>query len=109
MRNLPLVTPPQTANKRAAGWQIIATAIGATVIVMMFLWGINNQRDETAGQSPAATQTAPAQPAGDQQQGTQQSEQKDQGSNNASATTGQGSHQEGEVAQKANSNQQQKP
>ena len=104
LRNLPLVTPPQTGKRRAAWWQITAAAIGAVVIVFVFLWGISNQRDETASRPTAATQATPASPQGEAQQGTQQSGQQ-QGSTNAPATTGQGSREQGEAEQKKNSGQ----
>ena len=109
LRNLPLVTPPQTGKRRAAWWQITAAAIGAVVIVFVFLWGISNQRDETASRPTAATQATPASPQGEAQQGsgqqnTLQSGQQ-QGSTNAPATTGQGSREQGEAEQKKNSGQ----
>jgi hypothetical protein len=103
--NLPLVMPPQTPNKRAAGWQTTAAALGAIAIVILFLWGINNQRDETSGQPTAATQTTPALPAGEQHSGAQQAGPEQQESGNAATTTGQGGHDEGEAGQKANSGQ----
>jgi hypothetical protein len=102
--NLPLVMPPQIPNKHAAGWQITAAALGAIAIVILFLWGINNQRDETSGQPTAATQATPTSPAGEQQSGAQQSGPEQQGSGNAATTTGQG-HDEGEAGQKTNSGQ----
>ena len=108
LRNLPLVKPPQTGKRRAAWWQITAAAIGAVAIIFTFLWGISNQRDETAGQ-PTATQATPASAQGGAQQApaqenTQQSGQQ-QGSSNAPATTGQGSREQGEAEQKTNSGQ----
>jgi hypothetical protein len=109
LRNLPLVKPSQTGKRRAAWWQITAAAIGAVAIIFMFLWGISNQRDETAGQPTAATQATPTSPQGGAQQApaqenTQQSGQQ-QGSSNAPATTGQGSLEQGEAEQKTNSGQ----
>jgi hypothetical protein len=109
LRNLPLVTPPQTGKRRAAWWQITAAAIGAVAIIVVFLWGVSNQRDETAGEPTAATKATPASPQGDAQQApaqknTQQSRQQ-QGSSNAPATTGQGSREQGEAEQKTNSGQ----
>jgi cytoskeletal protein RodZ len=104
-----LVTPPQTGKRRAAWWQITAAAIGAVAIIVVFLWGVSNQRDETAGEPTAATKATPASPQGDAQQApaqknTQQSRQQ-QGSSNAPATTGQGSREQGEAEQKTNSGQ----
>jgi cytoskeletal protein RodZ len=109
-RNLPLVKPPQTGKRRAAWWQITAAAIAAVAIIFVFLWGISNQRDETAGQPTAATQATPASPQGEAQQApaqenTQQSSQQQQGSSNAPATTGQGNREQGEAEQKTNSGQ----
>jgi hypothetical protein len=109
LRNLPLVTPPQTGKSRAAWWQITA-AIGAVAIIVVFLWGISNQRDETAGEPTAATMATPASPQRDAQQppaqqNTQQSRQQQQGSSNASTTTGQDSREHGEAEQKTNSGQ----
>jgi len=97
LRNLPLVTSPQTGKRRAAWWQITAAAIGAVLIIAVFLWGISNQRDETASQPTAATQATPASPQGEAQQ--------QQGSSNPPATTGQGSREQGEAEQKTNSRQ----
>jgi hypothetical protein len=108
LRNLPLVTPPQTGERRAAWWQITAAAIGAVAIVFVFLWGISNQRDENTGQPTAATQATPS-PKGEAQapaqQNIQQSGQQQQGSSNAPTTTGQGSREQGEAEQKTNSGQ----
>ena|GEM_PF-1118364 len=109
LRNLPLVTPPQTGQKRAAWWQITAAAIGAVAIVFVFLWGISNQRDENTGQPTAAIQATPASPQGEApqapaQQNIQQSGQQ-QGSSNPPTTTGQGSREQGEAEQKTNSGQ----
>jgi|SRR5690242_10278266 len=95
MRNLALATQPQPGKKRAAGWQIVLTAVGAIAIVTIFLWGINNQRDESAGQQTAVTESTPSsqgartqgeQPAQTQQQAGQQQ----QGAGKTPATTGQG-------------------
>jgi len=110
LRNLPLVTSPQTGKRRAAWWQITAAAIGAVLIIAVFLWGISNQRDETASQPTAATPATPASPQGEAQQGsaaqnTQQPGQQQQGSSNPPATTGQGSREQGEAEQKTNSRQ----
>ena len=108
LRNLPLVTPPQPGKRRAAWWQITAAAIGAVAIVFLLLWGINNQRDETAGQPTAATQATPATPQGESQQAPAQQDSspgQQQGLSNASSTTGQGSRDQGEAAQKSNSGQ----
>ncbi|HEY6025029.1 MAG TPA: hypothetical protein VIV34_12735 [Pseudolabrys sp.] len=101
MQNLPMVTQPQSGKKRAAGWQVTLTAIGAIAIVTIFLWGINNQRDETSGQHTAATQPTPASPQGANQQSGQQSpqgqdqqqagQQQGSGSTKSSDTTGSGS------------------
>jgi hypothetical protein len=91
IRSLALATRPRPPEKRAAGWQIALTAIGAIAIVTIFLWGINNQRDEAAGQQTATTEAAPpvqeAKPQGEQQQ---QPGQQQQVPNQAPATTGQG-------------------
>jgi|SRR5215472_905522 hypothetical protein len=101
LRNPPLVRQPQPGEKRAAGWQIALTAVGAIVIVVVFLWGISNQRDENGGQQTVATHATPATPQGADQQGgqpqgkSQQSGQQQQGSNNASTTTGQGGNDQG--------------
>jgi len=100
LRNLPLVTSPQTGKRRAAWWQITAAAIGAVLIIAVFLWGISNQRDETASQPTAATPATPASAQNTQQPGQQQ-----QGSSNPPATTGQGSREQGEAEQKTNSRQ----
>jgi len=104
LRNLPLVTPPQTGKRRAAWWQITAAAIGAVAIIFVFLWGISNQRDETAGQPTAATQATPTSPQGDAQQAPAQ-QNPQQRSSNAPATSGQGSREQGEAEQKKNSEQ----
>ncbi len=85
IRNLPLVTPPRQARKRAAGWQIALTALGVVAIVTVFLWGINNQRDETAGQQSATTAATPVAPQG-KQAGQNDAERQ------APSTTGQGSN-----------------
>jgi hypothetical protein len=60
VRNLPLVQPPQPGGKRAAGWQIVLTALAAITIIAVFLWGVTNQRSESGGEQTAATQPAPA-------------------------------------------------
>lgn len=60
VRNLPLVQPPQPGEKRAAGWQIVLTALAAITIIAVFLWGVTNQRSESGGEQTAATQPAPA-------------------------------------------------
>ncbi len=60
VRNLPLVQPPQPGEKRAAGWQIVMTALAAITIIAVFLWGVTNQRSESGGEQTAATQPAPA-------------------------------------------------
>lgn len=104
LRNLPLVTPPQTGKRRAAWWQITAAAIGAFAIIFVFLWGISNQRDETAGQPTAATQATPTSPQGDAQQASAR-QNPQQRSSNAPATSGQGSREQGEAEQKKNSEQ----
>jgi Chitin synthesis regulation, resistance to Congo red len=109
-RNLPLVKAPQSGEKRAARWQIAATAIGVIVVIVLFLWGLNNQRDETAGQQTAGTQpmqvtpqssTGGPPPAQNQQQAGQQQ----QSQSNAPTTTGQGSADHGGDAQKSNAGQ----
>jgi cytoskeletal protein RodZ len=84
VRNLPLVKPPQPSEKRADGWQVAATAIAAVVIVSLFLWGINNQRDETTAGQQTATQATP--------QGGQEPQAQNQQPGNAAATTGQSSN-----------------
>ena len=83
IRNLPLVTPPGPAKKGAAGWQIALTVFGAVAIVTVFLWGINNQRNGTAGQQSAATAAAPVVPQGTETGQTDAQRQ-------APSTTGQG-------------------
>lgn len=95
MRNLPVVTPPPTGNKRAAGWQKTVTAIAAIAIVAIFLWGLNNQRDESTGEQSAGTQPTPVAPQGAspppaQAQNQQQTGAQQQDQDNGSATTGQG-------------------
>jgi hypothetical protein len=95
IQNLALATQPRPGERRAAGWQIVLTAAVAVAVVTIFLWGINNQRDETAGQQTAATEAAPpAQESklqGEQSPQTQQQAgQQHQGSGNAPTTTGQG-------------------
>jgi hypothetical protein len=60
VQNLPLVQPPQPGEKRAAGWQIVLTALAAITIIAVFLWGVTNQRSESGGEQTAATQPAPA-------------------------------------------------
>jgi hypothetical protein len=85
VRNLPLVKPPQPGEKRVAGWQVAATAIAAIVIVSLFLWGVNNQREETtAGQQATAPRTT--------LQGRQEPQAQNQQPGNAAATTGQSSN-----------------
>lgn len=92
VRNLPLVTAPRPDKKRAAGWQIAITAIGAVAIVMIFLWGINNQRDETARQKTAATMATPAAPQNaNPQQGQHQQQ--------VPETTGQSANDKGDTPQ----------
>jgi hypothetical protein len=83
VRQLPRVIAPQPGKKRAAGWQIALTAVGLVAIVTVFLWGINNQRDETEGRQSAATTPMPA--ASQNADGRQ-----------SPSTTGQGSHEGGE-------------
>jgi len=88
IRNLPLVTEPRT-TKRAAGWQIALTAFGFVAILTLFFFGINHQRNETAGEQTSATMPTPVAPQGDdaqkgQQQAGQQPEQQQP------STTGQG-------------------
>jgi len=76
IRNRPLVTEPRVRKKRAVGWQIALTAVGLIAIVTVFLFGINHQRDETAGEQTAATMATPVAPqGGDTQQGQQQNQQ----------------------------------
>jgi len=98
IRNLPVVTTEPPVNRSAASWQVLLTAVALVAIVTIFFWGINNQRDETAGEQTAATmpasvapQSADAkqdtkqdQPQGQQQAGQQQPQQ-------PPSTTGQGS------------------
>ena len=82
IRNLPLVTEPRDGRKRAATWQVVLTAFGLVAIVTIFFWGINNQRDETAGEKTAATMPTSATPQGADTQG--------QGEQQPASTTGQG-------------------
>jgi hypothetical protein len=90
IRNLPLVTEPRDTKRPAATWQIVLTAFGLIAIVTVFLWGINNQRDETAGQQTAATMPSTVSPQGgaEQNQNQQQAGQPPQQSK--PSTTGQG-------------------
>lgn len=92
IRNLPLVTEPRGGKRRAATWQIVLTAVVLIAIVSVFLWGVNNQRDETAGEQTAATMPAPATPqtAAQQGQNSQQAGQQPQQQQQAPSTTGQG-------------------
>lgn len=95
LRNLPLVTEPRSAHKPAAPWQVLLTALGLTAIVATFLFGINHQRGETAGEQTAATTPTPVAPQGDgtqqgQQQGQQQAGQQSQHPQQPPSTTGQG-------------------
>ncbi|HET7803523.1 MAG TPA: hypothetical protein VFL53_04725 [Pseudolabrys sp.] len=90
IRNLPLVTEPRNGKKPASTWQIVLTAFGLVAIVAVFLFGINHQRDETAGQQTTATIPTPAAPqGGDTQQGQQQGDQQTQ-QKQPRSTTGQG-------------------
>ena len=112
-RNLPLVRSPEPDEKRAAKWQIIATAIGAIVVVLIFLWGLNNQRVEGPSQQTAATQATPATPQGTNQPSVNadQKAQQQQNSNSATTTTGQNSGDQGDAGEKpsAGANAKQKP
>jgi hypothetical protein len=107
---LPLVTPPQPGEKRAARWQITATAIGVVMVIALFLWGLNNQRDESAGQQTAGTQPTQVTPQGASSpppaQNSQQAGQQQPGQSNAPTTTGQGGGEQGDAAQKTNAGQQ---
>jgi hypothetical protein len=88
LRNLPLVIEDRNAKRRAATWQIVLTTFGLIAIVSTFLFGINHQRDETAGQQTAATAPTPASPqSGDTQQGQGQQQ---AGQQQPPSTTGQG-------------------
>jgi hypothetical protein len=94
LRNLPLViTEPHT--KRAAGWQIALATFGVLAIVAIFFFGLNHQRDETAGEQTAATTPAAVAPQdGDTQQGQGQQSQQQAGQQpqqQAPSTTGQSS------------------
>jgi hypothetical protein len=91
IQNRALTTQAQPGEPRAAGWQIALTAVAAIAIVTVFLWGINNQRDESAGQQTAATEAGPTS-QGSKQQGEQppQTQQQQQESGNPPATTGHG-------------------
>jgi heme/copper-type cytochrome/quinol oxidase subunit 2 len=62
------------AHHRASGLQIWLTAIGATIIVVLLLYGITSQREETRTAAVPMTQTTPA-------------------ATGAPSTTGQGSQQ----------------
>jgi len=91
IRNLPLVTEPRVGQKHAATWQVLLTAFGLIAIVTVFFWGINNQRDETAGEQTAATTPTPVAPqGGDAQQSQQQGQQQAQQPQQQPSTTGQG-------------------
>lgn len=100
LRKLPVVVaPPESGEKRATWWQITIAAIDAIAIVTVVFWGLNNQRDEASSQQTAGTQATPATPPGDNP--TQ--------SNNAPATTGEGSRDQGDAAQKESLNSGQPP
>lgn len=95
-RNLPLVTERPRPEKRAAKWQITITFAAAVTIVSIFLWGLNNQRNETNNQEPAASQPVPATPHDSGQQAAQPSpntpqQQQNAGNSNPPSTTGSGS------------------
>ena len=91
IRHLPLVTEPRRADRPAATWQVLLTAFGLIAIVTVFFWGLNNQRDETAGEQTAATMPTPVAPqGGDAQQGQPQGQQQAQQPQQPSSTTGQG-------------------
>ena len=87
IRNLPLVIETPDENKRANPWQIILTTFGLIAIVTIFLWGLNNQRDETVGGQTAATMPAPVSSQGGDAQPAQQAGAQPQ----TPSTTGQGS------------------
>jgi hypothetical protein len=78
------VIEPPAGNKSAATWQIVVTTVGLIAIVAVFLFGINHQRDETAGEQTAATASAPASPQGGEPQQDQQQ------AGQSPSTTGQG-------------------
>jgi hypothetical protein len=88
VRNLPLVTESANAHRRVTTWQIALTAFALIAIVTVFFWGINNQRNETAGEQTAATMSTPPQGAGDAQKGQAQADGQQTGQ--APSTTGQG-------------------
>src|SRR5215216_3027251 len=58
----------QTSTGRANPAQIVLTAIGAIAIVVLVLYGLNHQRDESpsAASAPASQTTGAAPPAGPQ-------------------------------------------
>jgi hypothetical protein len=97
IRNLPVVTAPRAGQGSAATWQIVLTVFGLVAIVAIFFWGINNQRDETAGEQTAATMPAPATPqAADAQKGQGQAEGQQADQRTQPSTTGQGGDQNGQ-------------
>jgi hypothetical protein len=82
---------PRGGKMRAATWQIALTTVVLIAIVSVFLWGINNQRDETAGGQTAATMPTPANPQGaGTQQGQSPQQAGQQPQQQAPSTTGQG-------------------
>lgn len=87
-RNLPLIKSPQPGERRARGWQIAITLVAAIAIVVVFLWGINNQRPEGGNEQTAATQPAPATPHSANPQGAPAAQNQPQKA--PSTTTGQG-------------------
>ncbi len=101
VRNLPLVAPPQPGERRAAGWQVTLTTVAIALVIAIVLWGINNQRQEGAGeqtataqQTPVATQNGNASQAQSEPQSTQ-SQAEGSKPNNVPGTTGQGSSSSG--------------
>jgi hypothetical protein len=87
IRNLPLVIEPRVDKKRADTWQIVLTTFGVVAILSIFFWGINNQRDETAGEQTAAAMPTPVAPQGGN---TKQDENQQNAGQQPPSTTGQG-------------------
>lgn len=90
---------PQRPEARASGLQIAATVAGAVFVLVVVLYGLNNQRDEPGGKLDTPTETANSQPAADgqgnqsqasQQQPASPNNRKPGSSANAPATTSQG-------------------
>ena len=113
LRDLPLTTEARP-DKRAAGWQIVLTAIAAIAIYGVFLWGLTNQRYETTEPQTAATQATPVESQESKQQGKEPSQaqeggQQQPGASNAPTTTGQGARDEDSAGVNADQKSTQQP